>query len=102
VDARFDSAEVLATSAIAGAEFTQLLRAIPARKVVVVLDCCHAGGIGQPKDGAGPLLKDGLPESYYDQLKTCTGRVILAAARSTEKSWILPGDQNSLFTKRNY
>jgi hypothetical protein len=99
VDVRYDSAAALAASAIPGAEFTQLLRAIPARKVVVMLDCCHAGGIGQPKAGDAPLLKDGLPESYYDQLKSGAGRVILAASRSTEKSWILPGDQNSLFTK---
>ena len=69
-------------TALAGAELTAALAAIPARKVVVTFDCCHAGGIGETK-GAGPILKAGLPESYYDTLKSGRGRVILAAARSS-------------------
>ncbi len=44
VDARYDSSHSLAQTAISGAEFSAALRAIPARKLVVVLDCCHAGG----------------------------------------------------------
>jgi len=99
VDARFDSNETLAQTAIAGAEFTTLLSAIPARKVVVVFDCCHAAGIGQPKADGAPIFKSGLPASYYEQLQKGRGRVILASSRSDELSWVLPGDQNSLFTK---
>jgi len=49
VDTRFDSTEIVAHTAISGAEFITLLSAIPARKVVVVFDCCYAAGIGQPK-----------------------------------------------------
>ena len=32
-------------------------RAIDARKVLVIFDCCHSGGIGQPKDATAPLVK---------------------------------------------
>ena len=85
-------------TALAGAELTAALAVLPARKVVVAFDCCHAGGIGETK-GAGEVLKAGLPESYYDTLKSGRGRVILAAARSAESSWLMPGDENSLFTK---
>ena len=53
VDTRYTTDQSLAQTTISSAEFTAALRAIPARKVVVVLDCCHAGGIGQPKDGHG-------------------------------------------------
>jgi hypothetical protein len=98
VDAAYTSAESVAQTAISGSEFTAALRAIPACKVVVIFDCCHAGGIGQPKDAAAPLMK-ALPESYYDALKQGCGRVILASSRSTEFSYVMPGDENSLFTK---
>lgn len=89
----------VAQTAISGAELTERLRAMPARKVIVVFDCCHAGGIGQPKDAAVPLLKTGLSERYYDALKQGRGRVILASSRSDEFSYVLTGAENSLFTQ---
>ena len=98
VDTVYASGESVAQTAISGDEFTQALRALPARKVVVVFDCCHAGGIGQPKDALAPELK-ALPESYYDALKEGRGRVILASSRSTEYSYVLAGAGNSLFTQ---
>jgi hypothetical protein len=98
VDTVYTSGESVAQTAISGAEFTEALRAVPARKAVVVFDCCHAGGIGQPKDATAPELK-ALPESYYDALKEGRGRVILASSRSTESSYVMRGDENSLFTK---
>jgi hypothetical protein len=99
VDTDYTSAESIAQTAISGAEFTEALRAIPAGKVVVVFDCCHAGGIGQPKDPTAPMVKAGLPESYYDALKAGRGRVILASSRSSELSWVLRNATNSLFTQ---
>lgn len=89
VDTVYTSGESVAQTAISGAEFTEALRAITARKVVIVFDCCHSGGIGQPKDAAAPQIK-ALPESYYDALKEGRGgylglvsqhRVLLCAAR---------------------
>ncbi|MFM7907222.1 MAG: caspase family protein [Microcystis sp. Msp_OC_L_20101000_S702] len=49
VDADCTSGTSLAETAIAGTDFTEALRAIPARKLVVIFDCCHARGIGQPE-----------------------------------------------------
>jgi hypothetical protein len=99
VDTVYTSGASIAETAISGAELTAALRAIPARKVMVVFDCCHAGGIGQPKDATAPVLKAGLPESYYDALAAGRGRAILASSRSTEASWVLPRAANSLFTQ---
>jgi hypothetical protein len=99
VDADCTSGTSLAQTAIAGTEFTEALRAIPARKLVVIFDCCHAGGIGQPKDANAPVVKGGLSDSYYDRLKQGTGRAILASSRSTESSYVIPGADNSLFTQ---
>jgi hypothetical protein len=98
VDAEISSEDALASTALAGAELTELVRAIPARKLVAIFDCCHAGGIGEPKAAVGTALKVGLPESYYEALQVGRGRVIMAAARSSEFSWVLPNATNSLFT----
>jgi hypothetical protein len=90
---------LVAETAISGIEFTRALRAISARKLVVVFDCCHSGGIGQPKDATAPVLKSGFSDDYYDVLKAGRGRVILASSRSTEYSHVMPGAENSLFTQ---
>src|SRR5262249_8304015 len=97
VDTLYTSDRSLAETAISGAEFTTALHATPARKAVVVFDCCHPGGIGQPKKALEPEFK-ALPESYYEALTSGRGRAILASSRSSESSYILPGAANSLFT----
>jgi len=69
VDTIYPQDEELARTAISGDEFTAALKRIQARKVVVVFDCCHAGGVGQPRDlGAAPLTP-GLSDDYYERLK---------------------------------
>ncbi|RLT36423.1 MAG: caspase family protein, partial [Chloroflexi bacterium] len=102
VDAQYDPADPskLAATGISGDEFTASLEAIPAAKVLVLLDCCHAGGIGEAKDLAPESgLVKGFSQEMYDRLGRGEGRAILASARPEEKSYILPGDDHSLFTK---
>jgi hypothetical protein len=99
VDTDPTSGASLARTAISGVELTEALRAIPSRKVIVFFDCCHSGGIGQPKDAEAPILKVGIPDSYYEALKQGRGRVILASSRSSEFSYVLPNALNSLFTQ---
>jgi hypothetical protein len=97
VDADAASNESIAATSISGAQFSEALRAIDARKLLVVFDCCHSGGIGQPK-GAGDAAISTIAESYYASLAKGVGRVILASSRSDEFSYVLPGMPNSLFT----
>lgn len=99
VDADPTSGASLAQTAISSSQLTEALRAVPSRKVIVVFDCCHSGGIGQPKDPEAPVLKTGFSDSYYEALKQGRGRVILASSRSSEFSYVLPGAANSLFTQ---
>ncbi|GAG07607.1 unnamed protein product, partial [marine sediment metagenome] len=98
VDTVYTSGDSIAETAISGDEFTEALRAIQARKVLVIFDCCHSGGIGQPKDATVPEMKT-LPENYYDVLREGRGRAILASSRSSESSFVLSGAENSLFTQ---
>jgi len=88
-------------TAISSDELTAALRAIPSSRVVVMLDACHSGGTGEPKDldPNTAVYKGGLEEAAYDQLKQGAGRVVIASSRSSEVSWVLPNARNSLFTQ---
>ncbi|WP_190449167.1 caspase family protein [Stenomitos frigidus] len=99
VDADSTSGASLTATAIPSTQFTEALRAIPARKLVVVFDCCHSGGIGQPKDDAAPVLKAGFSDNAYEALKQGKGRAILASSRSEEFSYVAQGATNSVFTQ---
>lgn len=99
VDALLASERDLAATAISGDEFITALQAIPARKVLVIFDCCHAGGIGRPKDVPGSAIKAGISDDYYVRLAAGRGRVILSSSRDTESSYVLPAALNSLFTQ---
>ncbi|MBX3015283.1 MAG: TIR domain-containing protein [Caldilineaceae bacterium] len=98
VDTQLASEEQLVATAIASAEFATALTAIPARKLFVVLDCCHAAGIGILKDAAHTPIKAGLSPIAYERLAGGQGRALLSSSDRDEKSYILPGARNSLFT----
>jgi hypothetical protein len=89
----------LARTALPGDEFTRFLNGLPARKVVVVFDCCHAAGVGRAKTFSAEPLETALSEDYYEVLRSGTGRVIFASSRSTESSYVLPGANYGLFTQ---
>lgn len=112
VDGEVATDEALAATCISGAELSAALDAIPARKVLVVFDCCHAAGIGAAKDvgpradfedpgeaGPGGGLAAGLSEGYIDALAAGRGRVIYASSREDQYAYVLPGDTYGLFTK---
>jgi hypothetical protein len=96
VDARLDDP---GGTMISSAEFTIALRAIQARRLVVFLDACHAGGVGEPKDATTKTtIKAGLTETAYAELAGGGARVIIASCRPDEVSWELSGMRNGLFT----
>jgi hypothetical protein len=99
IDARSDTPATLAQTAISGYQFDQTMRDIPAGRVAVFFDCCHASGIGWSKAAAGTPFQPGLPTGFYEQVLASRGRAIVASSRADELSWILPGATNSLFTQ---
>jgi len=83
-------------TAISGAEFTARLRAIPARKLLVLLDCCHAGGVGEAKTAGVSLAKAPLPPEALALLAEGRGRVLIASSKEAELSYA--GRPYSAFT----
>lgn len=83
-------------TAISGAEFAARLRAIPARKLLVLLDCCHAGGVGEAKTAGVTLAKAPLPPEALDLLAEGSGRVLVASSKEEELSYA--GRPHSAFT----
>src|SRR6266568_2059910 len=84
-------------------QFTDLVSAIPAQQLVVILDCCFAGGAGAKVLNA-PLVPrgglNGLPKSTDARLERMagTGRLILAAATGEQEAWEDPHLGHGLLT----
>jgi hypothetical protein len=98
VDAVADNAETLRRTAISSDGLMGALRQLAADRVTVILDCCHAGGIGEPKNAQAVRLQPGVSDQLLEQLKTGTGRAIIAATRASEPAFVRAGERNGVFT----
>lgn len=85
-----------AETAISGREFTDKIQAISARTLIVLLDCCHAGGVPALKNVGETFVKAPVPPDLLDVLKTGSGQVVVASSREDEYS--LTGNPYSVFT----
>lgn len=88
-----DLTDLLATG-LPLSEFTDLVSSIPARQMVVILDCCFSGGAGAKVLNARQISRGGpggLPMSTAVQLERLagagTGRLILTAATADQEAW---------------
>jgi hypothetical protein len=86
----------LTQTGISGAEFTERLEAIPAQKLLVLLDCCHAGGVGEAKVPGLRLAKSPIPPEAQSLLAQGSGRVLVASSQEDELSFA--GRPYSAFT----
>ncbi|MDD4163148.1 MAG: caspase family protein [Methanothrix sp.] len=84
----------LKKTAISGSEFAAKLHALTAKKLLLLLDCCHAGGIGEAK--GLEIAKAPIPPEALDMLGSGRGRVVIASSQSDESSYA--GDPYSAFT----
>jgi hypothetical protein len=83
-------------TAISGKEFADKLKAIPAQKLLLLLDCCHAGGIGEEKSPGLAFRKSPLPPEATTLFAKGAGRVLIASSRADESSFA--GHPYSAFT----
>ncbi|NND09833.1 MAG: hypothetical protein HKN96_01360 [Flavobacteriaceae bacterium] len=82
-------------------ELREKIAQINSRRLVFFLDCCHAAGMTQEvknlRDANSPndfTQPDGLAQKIDDG----KGMSIVSSCREDQKSYIMPGDDNSLFT----
>ncbi|NEO62883.1 MAG: caspase family protein, partial [Moorea sp. SIO4G2] len=105
----------LAASALSAEVFTEALRQIPAERLLVVIDSCHAAGMATSKDPEEIIrevekvdieLADEFEDfqrvspskGFVEQLKQGKGRVVFTSSRGEEKSWIHPDGLYSIYT----
>ncbi len=87
----------LAETAVSAQELTTRLQAIPAQKLLLLLDCCHAGGLDPSKAPAGAQMsKAPLPPEATVLLAQGNGRAVIASSRADELSYA--GKPYSAFT----
>jgi hypothetical protein len=86
----------LPQTAVSGLELTQRLQAIPTQKLLLLLDCCHAGGLDDVKAPGVEFIKAPLPPEATALLAQGRGRVAIASSRANELSFA--GTPYSAFT----
>lgn len=86
----------LRKTTISGQEFTDKIEAIKAKKLVVLLDCCHAGGIPALKAPGEKVINSSLPAELLNALEGGSGRVVIASSHDNEYSYT--GVPYSVFT----
>ncbi|MEZ4863423.1 MAG: caspase family protein [Caldilineaceae bacterium] len=86
-------------TAISSQEFAAKLAAIPAKRLLLLLDCCHAGGLAYDNTKALDLTltKAPLPPESATLFAQGSGRIVIASSRADEVS--LVGTPYSLFTR---
>jgi hypothetical protein len=83
-------------TAVSGDELATKLQVIPARKLLLLLDCCHAGGLDGAKTAGLELTKAPLPPQTEALFAQGSGRVAIASCRADELSFA--GKPYSAFT----
>ena len=86
----------LGETAISGGEFVEKLRALQSRKLLLLLDCCHAGGLKETSAPIGQLTKSPMPPEAAPLLAAGQGRIAIASSRADELSYA--GKPYSAFT----
>jgi len=95
-----DLTDIEGTS-ISSEEFGNALSRINAKRVLVFIDACHAGGAAVSKsltDGKGHTFKSGYSQNTFEKLAKGSGRALMASCRADEVSRVFAGARNSVFT----
>ncbi len=81
-------------------ELSNALERIPSRRLLVMIDACHAAGAARFKAGySGDSPPLGFSTKALTGLAEGSGRVLIASCRESETSVVLGGARNSLFTE---
>ncbi len=91
-----------ANTALAATVFSEALRQIKARRLLVFVDCCHAEGMAAAKDAAASpppnFSKSSWPAALTGGLKQGEGRAVFSSSRGTQVSWVRKDGRLSIYT----
>lgn len=92
-DTRLAQGTVVAGTAISQPELLAKLRAIPAQRLVLLINACHAGELSPVLGNSNqPFIGQPLPQQAADALlATGSGRIIITACRERQVAYIGPG-----------
>jgi hypothetical protein len=107
--------DMIELSALRATTFSQAVSALKPQRLLVVLDCCHAGGMGVKDRPAGHtriaiapslLMEEGEasigPETEgakaFEELTQGKGRVVLSSSTGDQSSYIRQDGKMSIFT----
>lgn len=79
-------------------ELSELLKQIPAERLLVLIDACRSGAAARIKGPSEEITKWAFGGPKLDALAQGKGRVIISASAAHENSFILGIHRNSLFT----
>jgi uncharacterized caspase-like protein len=87
-------------TALSAEALTQALRQIPAKRLWVVIDSCHAEGMATSKGGELPadFIPTALPKGVVEALKQGEGRAVFTSSRGNQSSYIRPDGSMSIYT----
>ena len=77
----------LKETAINGTELVNKLRYVRAQKLLLLLDCCHSGGMSDLKAPGLEFAKEPLPPEAQSLLAEGSGRVVIASSKADEYSY---------------
>jgi hypothetical protein len=88
--------EQLNETTVSGTELAEKLKAIKAKKLLLLLDCCHAGGLTDLKAAGLQLAKAPMPPEAQCLMAQGLGRAVIASSKAGEFSFA--GKPYSAFT----
>ncbi len=92
-----------AERALPAETFTEALREVRPERLLVFLDCCHAGGMASAKGaGSAPMPpgfeQSAVPKDLARELRQGAGRVVFSSSTGAQRSWTRPDNTMSIYT----
>jgi hypothetical protein len=98
-DTQWQNGRVVPGTAISQAELLDKLRALPAERVLLLFNACHAGELSPTLGDEPPPTGSALPQQTANALlSTGSGRIVITACREDQVAFIGSG-KHTLFVK---
>ena len=102
-DAKATAGKVVTGTGVSQKELLEKLKAIRAKRVLMIFNACHSGNIAPDSLGLGEgeaLGGRALPQPTASaMLGTGTGRIVITACGANQKSWIGTSGDLTIFTQ---